>query len=165
MPCVRGMGWERCMRDVRYAIGVGSNLGDRKAHILSASRRLEADGDVRIVSRSTLVETLPAGGPSGQGVFLNGAWVVETALGPHQLLAQFQRIEAACGRTREVRWGARTIDLDLLLADDGRVIASAVLELPHPRLLERSFVLGPLAEIAGDWWHPLAKCRISTLCP
>lgn len=154
MPCVPGTDWDQCMPDVRYAIGVGSNLGDRRANIAEAARLLEADGTVRIVSRSALHETEPAGGPAGQGAFLNGAWVVETALGPHQLLALLQRIETACGRTRAVRWGPRTIDLDLLLADDGRRVASAVLELPHPRLLERPFVLAPLREIAGDWPLP-----------
>lgn len=142
------------MADARYAIGVGSNLGDRAAAIAAAARLLESEGDVRIVARSTLIETAPAGGPAGQGAFLNGAWVVETALGPHQLLARLQRIETACGRTRAVRWGPRTLDLDLLLADDGRVVASAVLDLPHPRLRERPFVLVPLREIAGGWPLP-----------
>lgn len=151
MLCVPGTVLDHCMPDVRYAIGVGSNLGDRTAIITEAAHLLERDGDVHIVRRSTLIETVPSGGPSGQGAFLNGAWVVDTAFGPHQLLVILQRIESACGRTRTVRWGPRTIDLDLLLAEDGRLVASAVLELPHPRLLERPFVLEPLREIAGDW--------------
>jgi 2-amino-4-hydroxy-6-hydroxymethyldihydropteridine diphosphokinase len=141
-------------RGPRYAIGVGANLGDRAATIADAARRLAATGDVRLVAQATLIETAPVGGPGGQGGYLNGAWVVETALGPHQLLAVLQRLETACGRTRAVRWGPRTLDLDLLLADDGRVVASGVLQLPHPRLLERPFVLVPLAEIAGGWPLP-----------
>ena len=161
MPCAPGTDSGHCMPDVRYAIGVGSNLGDRAATIAEAARLLERDGDVRIVKHSALIETKPVGGPTDQGAFLNGAWVVETAFGPHQLLALLQRIETACGRTRAVRWGPRTIDLDLLLADDGRVVASGVLELPHPRLLERLFVLGPLREIAGDWPLPETRTTIA----
>ncbi len=135
----------------RYAIGVGSNLGDRQATIAQAADRLNGSGVGRVVARSTFIETAPVGGPGGQGAYLNGVWMVASEFGPHQLLAELQRIETACGRVRTVRWGPRTIDLDLLLRDDGVVVSSAVLTLPHPRIQERPFVLAPLLEVAASW--------------
>ena len=87
----------------------------------------------------------------GQGAFLNGVWIISSDFGPHQMLAELQRIETLCGRVRTVRWGARTLDLDLLLRDDGLVITSTVLTLPHPRIQERPFVLIPLLQLASSW--------------
>lgn len=139
----------------RYAVGVGSNLGDRRAHVEQGARLLDAGGVGRVIARSDLIETEPIGGPDGQGAFLNGVWIVACDSGPHQLLAELQRIETACGRVRTVRWGPRTLDLDLLLRDDGLVVTSGVLTLPHPRLHERLFVLSPLSQVAADW--PFAK--------
>lgn len=135
----------------RYAVGVGSNLGDRWAIITEAGARLNARGIARLVAASDLIETTPVGGPDGQGAFLNGVWIVASDFGPHQVLAELQRIETACGRVRTVRWGPRTLDLDLLLRDDGLVISSAVLTLPHPRIAERPFVLIPLLQVAPGW--------------
>ena len=136
-----------------YTIGVGSNLGDRVGTIAAAARLLAADGMVRVVARSALHETAPVGGPL-QPAFLNAAWVVATALGPHQLLHRLQAVESACGRSRTVHWGPRTLDLDLLLRADGLALATPGLVLPHPRLEQRVFVLRPLAEIAADWPVP-----------
>ncbi|HEX3134116.1 MAG TPA: 2-amino-4-hydroxy-6-hydroxymethyldihydropteridine diphosphokinase [Planctomycetota bacterium] len=138
----------------RYAVGVGSNLGDRRAHLTQAATLLDAGGVARVISQSDLIETAPVGGPGGQGAYLNGVWIIASTFGAHQLLAEVQRIESACGRVRTVRWGPRTIDLDLLLRDDGLVVSSAVLEMPHPRLAERLFVLQPLAQVAGAWPVP-----------
>jgi 2-amino-4-hydroxy-6-hydroxymethyldihydropteridine diphosphokinase len=135
----------------RYAVGVGSNRGEREWTIAEAERLLAESSLARVIGRSSLVTTQPVGGPLGQGAFLNAAWIVESGLGPHQLLALLQRIETALGRTREIRWGARTLDRDLLLRADGLVVATPVLSLPHPRLRERRFVLAPLAEVAPDW--------------
>jgi len=135
----------------RYAIGVGSNLGDRRAHIQRARELFDAGGLGRVVVSSDLIETAPVGGPRGQGAFLNGVWIFASGFGPHQLLAELQRIEAVCGRVRTIHWGPRTLDLDLLLRDDGLVVSSAVLTLPHPRIAERPFVLIPLAQVASDW--------------
>jgi 2-amino-4-hydroxy-6-hydroxymethyldihydropteridine diphosphokinase len=135
----------------RYAVGVGSNLGDRRESIATGRSLLDAGGVVRVVATSDLIETAPIGGPAGQGAFLNGVWIVSSTFGPHQVLAELQRIEAACGRVRTVHWGPRTLDLDLLLRDDGVVVASPVLTLPHPRIVERPFVLIPLRQVAADW--------------
>ncbi len=135
----------------RYAVGVGSNLGDRRTHLDQGATFLNASGLGRVVARSTLIETAPVGGPDGQGAFLNGVWIVASDFGPHQLLAELQRIETLCGRVRTVRWGPRTLDLDLLLRDDGVLVSSAVLTLPHPRIRERPFVLIPLSQVASTW--------------
>jgi 2-amino-4-hydroxy-6-hydroxymethyldihydropteridine diphosphokinase len=146
---------------MRYAIGVGGNLGDVPATAARARGLLHAEG-VTVAAEAPWLTTEPVGGPA-QPRFQNTAWIVATALGPHQLLAILQRTETACGRVRTVRWGPRTLDLDLLLAEDGTIVRSAVLELPHPRLHERLFVLTPLAAIAADWQHPILGCRIGSL--
>src|SRR5688572_24361388 len=155
MRYVRATGMGRFMPEPwRYAVGVGSNLGDRRAHLEQGVALLDAGGIGRVIARSDLIETAPVGGPDGQGAFLNGVWVIASGFGPHQVLAELQRIETLCGRVRTVRWGPRTLDLDLLLRDDGVVINSGVLTLPHPRLAERIFVLQPLAQVAGTWPVP-----------
>ena len=135
-------------------IALGSNLGDRRAHIRQALEALGRERGLRVVRVSTLHETAAAGGPAGQGPYLNGAAQLETLLEPVALLRRMHAVEAALGRVRSERWGPRTIDLDLLLYED-RVIDTPELTLPHPRLHERPFVLAPLAEIAGDVRHPV----------
>jgi len=132
---------------MRYAIGVGSNLGNRQANIAAAADLL-TDG-IALIASSTLHETAPIGGPEGQGLFCNAVWIVATDLGPHQLLHRLQRIETALGRVRTVRWGPRTLDLDLLLRADGLQINNPVLTLPHPLWQQRGFVRTPLAEVWG----------------
>ncbi len=147
----------------RYAVGVGGNLGNVPATLARAADLLTADGMVTISARAPLIETAAVGGPAQQPAFSNGAWLVSTRLGPHQLLHRLQNIESACGRVRTVRWGPRTCDLDLLLREDGLIVASPVLTVPHPRLCERAFVLEPLAAIAGAWRHPLAHATVAEL--
>ena len=135
-------------------IAMGSNLGDRRSWIGRALDALGREADLRVVRISTLHETDAVGGPRGQGPYLNGAARLETRLEPADLLRRMQAVEAALGRERAERWGPRTIDLDLLLYED-RVIDTPELTLPHPRLHERTFVLEPLVEIAGDVHHPV----------
>jgi 2-amino-4-hydroxy-6-hydroxymethyldihydropteridine diphosphokinase len=94
------------------------------------------------------------GGPAGQGDFLNGAAIIETSLGPHAVLQVLRRLEFLAGRLRHVVNGPRTLDLDLILADNQAVVGSSVLTMPHPRLIERDFVLKPLADIAAAWLIP-----------
>jgi 2-amino-4-hydroxy-6-hydroxymethyldihydropteridine diphosphokinase len=142
---------------MRAAIGVGSNRGDRAAAIACGRMALMADGLVRVVAAAPLITTAPVGGPRGQEPYANGAWIVETGLGPHGLLLRLLAAETAAGRVRTVRDGPRTLDLDLLLIDDGRTVATPVLTVPHPRLHLRAFALVPLAAIAGGWRHPLGR--------
>ena len=134
---------------MRFAIGLGGNLGDVPATAARARVLHAADGVV-VEAEATWLTTAPVGGPP-QPPVRNSAWIVVTGYGPHGLLAALQRAESACGRVREVHWGPRTLDLDLLLAEDGATVASPVLTLPHPRLHQRAFVLDPLAAIAPDW--------------
>ncbi len=134
-------------------VGLGSNLGDRATTLAAAVDRLRATVGVRVTAVSSLLENPAVGGPDGSPPFVNAAAELRTTLPPHELLAALQRIEAAMGRVRRVRWGPRTLDLDLLLYGD-RVIASADLTVPHPLMHAREFVLVPLAEIAPAAVHP-----------
>ncbi len=134
-------------------IGLGSNLGDRKAYLGWGVERLGRLPGTQLVQTSRWIETVPVGGPP-QGMFLNGAAQLETKLEPQQLLHQLQELEQTLGRpTAHSPWGPRVIDLDILSYDD-LVLEEPGLILPHPRLHERSFVLIPLSEIAPDWKHP-----------
>jgi len=130
-------------------VSLGSNLGDRDAHLGRAVAALDATPGVTVERCSRRHETRPAGGPAGQGAFLNAVVQLATTLDPHSLLRRLLEIEDQAGRVRTVRWGARPLDLDLLLFGT-RVIESADLTVPHPRLPFRRFVLAPLAEIAPD---------------
>jgi 2-amino-4-hydroxy-6-hydroxymethyldihydropteridine diphosphokinase len=137
----------------RCLIALGSNSGDRAWHLEEALRRLALDPRIHVERRSAWRETSPIGGPAGQNLFLNGAAVVETPLAPHDLLRELNEVEFQLGRRRDVRWDARTIDLDLLLYKDV-VLSDPALTLPHPRMAFRRFVLESAAEIAGEMRHP-----------
>lgn len=137
----------------RCLISLGANVGNRPQAIEGALRELAGYREVRVLCSSRLRETLPVGGPSGQAAFLNAAALLETSLGPAELLALLLRIEAESGRKRDVRWGPRPLDLDMLLFDDA-VLTGPSLLLPHPRMAWRRFVLEPAAEIAPDMMHP-----------
>jgi 2-amino-4-hydroxy-6-hydroxymethyldihydropteridine diphosphokinase len=133
-------------------LGLGSNVGDREAHLREAVEHLESD-QVRVLHRSSLYETAPQE-MLDQPWFLNAVVQVETTLFPLQLLARVRQIERDMGRRRVTPKGPRNIDIDILFY--GRVvIATAELEVPHPRIAQRRFVLDPLAEIAPDFRHPL----------
>ena len=130
----------------RFAIGLGSNVGSRLDHLRSAVEQLRRSGDVDPIS--SLYESAPVGGPD-QGPFLNAVVLLETQLEPHALLDRLLEIEADAGRVRKVRWGPRTLDLDILLSD-GDPVSDESLEVPHPRAAEREFVLRPLVEVWPD---------------
>jgi 2-amino-4-hydroxy-6-hydroxymethyldihydropteridine diphosphokinase len=134
---------------VRAYVGVGANLGDRRATIERAVELLRAAPGIEVLAVSSLRETDPVGFEE-QPRFLNGAVELETALGPRELLDLLLGVERALGRTREgPRFGPRTIDLDLLVYGDERVDEPG-LTVPHPRLHERRFALEPLAELAPE---------------
>jgi dihydroneopterin aldolase/2-amino-4-hydroxy-6-hydroxymethyldihydropteridine diphosphokinase len=132
----------------RAIVALGSNLGDREGYLAFALDRL---GD--IVARSQVFETDPVGGPDAQGAYLNMVAIVDTSLDPFAFVRRCQRIEAEALRQRTVRWGPRTLDVDVLFYDDVE-IHSPELTIPHPRFAERRFVLAPLAEVAPERCPP-----------
>jgi 2-amino-4-hydroxy-6-hydroxymethyldihydropteridine diphosphokinase len=134
-------------------IGLGSNLGERRKTLDEAAARLAEHPQIRVTAVSAWRETAPAGGPTDQPAFLNGAAMLETSLEPEPLLGVLQQVEADLGRRRNEHWGPRTLDLDLLLFDQRR-LATPTLEVPHPRMAWRRFVLEPAAEVAGNMLHP-----------
>jgi len=128
-------------------IAVGSNLGDRAHYIKTALRKIRQIPQTRLLKVSSLIETLPEGGPAGQGPYLNGVFEIETELFPYHLLGALQKIEHELGRVRTCLNAPRPIDLDILTYGDA-VIKEEALCIPHPRMLTRRFVLEPLEEIS-----------------
>jgi 2-amino-4-hydroxy-6-hydroxymethyldihydropteridine diphosphokinase len=126
-------------------LGIGSNLQDRRRHIKLAIQKLKKLKDTKVIKVSRLYETNPVGGPAGQGKFLNAALKIKTALPPLNLLKSIQRIEQELGRIKTLRYGPRTIDLDILFYGK-RVIRRRELKIPHPRVFQRQFVMRPLLE-------------------
>jgi 2-amino-4-hydroxy-6-hydroxymethyldihydropteridine diphosphokinase len=150
-------------RAVRAYVGLGSNLGEREAHVEAALEALRATPGISLLETSGLYETAPVGGPPGQGPYLNAVVALGTTLEPRALLARLLEIEHAEGRRRSgVRGAPRELDLDLLLYDD-RCIDEADLVVPHPRLHERGFVLEPLRDVAPDLVHPLLGETVKVL--
>jgi 2-amino-4-hydroxy-6-hydroxymethyldihydropteridine diphosphokinase len=132
---------------VRAFLALGSNLGDRRAHIQAA-----VDALPDVVAVSPIYETDPVGGPSGQGPYLNAVVELDTELSPRELLDWCHRLEEAAGRVRTERWGPRTLDVDVLLVGD-LTVDEPDLVVPHPRMWEREFVLRPLADLAPELVH------------
>jgi 2-amino-4-hydroxy-6-hydroxymethyldihydropteridine diphosphokinase len=143
-------------------VALGSNLGDREAHLAAAIAELRARPGVRVTAVSKLYETAPVG-PPPQGPYLNAALRLSTQLAPRALLACLLAIEAARGRQRSAaRWSARTLDLDLLFYGD-LILDEPGLCIPHPHLHERAFVLVPLCELAPRLLHPLLGKTVEEL--
>lgn len=129
-------------------LGLGSNLGDRAANVEAALAQIAIEPGIRVLARSHLYLT-PPWGDEDQDAFLNAAAILETTLEPLDLLARCLAVETRLGRIRKAdrRWGPRIIDIDII-DYDGLSFEAETLHLPHPRVLERAFVLKPLAEIA-----------------
>lgn len=144
----------------RIAIALGSNLGDREAHLAFGLSALP--GFITHLRQSTWRDTAPLGVPGEQPRYLNGVVVGETSLSPREVLDRLQAIEAAAGRTRPVPMAPRTLDLDLILHGD-KTIEEPGLTVPHPRFRERLFVLEPLAEVAPDWIDPVTGRPVTEL--
>lgn len=138
-------------------ISIGSNIGDRLHHLTEAVRELHSHEKVEVTKVSSIYETAPVG-YTDQADFLNLAICVKTSLNPYELLAACQAIENGLGRVREVRWGPRTVDLDILLYNNDNIEAENLI-VPHPRMGERAFVLVPLLEIAPAIGHPVTGIR------
>lgn len=143
------------------AIGLGSNLGDSRAILTGAIDRLRSYLQIDLIAVSSWYLTAPVGPP--QPDYLNGCATIETSLDALAVLSVLQEIESEFGRVRQERWGARTLDLDLLLYDN-LIIDLPTLQVPHPLMLERAFVMEPLAEIAPDQVEPRSGQSIATLC-
>lgn len=143
-------------------IGCGANEGARREQLNQAIDMLRFMPGVRLVDVSQFLETLPVGGPPGQSPYLNAACLIETTFKPAEVLDMLLAVENTLHRSRETRWGPRTIDLDLLLYDDC-VLKTECLQVPHPRMTTRRFVLEPAAAIAADLKHPVAGCTIREL--
>ena len=143
-------------------LGLGSNLGDRLTYLQDAVNALDADPRVRIDDVSSVYETEPVGGPE-QGPFLNIVVRAATTHTPAALLRACNAVEAALGRVRGERWGPRTVDVDVLLYADGRVVDTTDLQVPHPRLAERAFALIPLMEVAPGQAFPDGRSVSSVL--
>ncbi len=143
------------------AIGLGSNLGDSQSILTGAIDRLRSHAQIEVIAVSRWYLTAPVGPP--QPEYLNSCAMIQTSLIPLDLLNVLHSIESEFGRIRQEVWGARTLDLDLLLCDD-LIIDLPTLQVPHPRMLDRAFVLVPLSEIAPDIIEPKSGRSIITLC-
>lgn len=139
----------------RAYVAVGSNLGDRESYVAQAVQALREHPLVEVKKVSSMIETKAYGGVE-QGDFLNGAMEIETLLGPWELLEALHEIENRAGRERTLRWGPRTLDLDILLYDKV-CLETEDLVIPHPDMENREFVLRPLAEIAPWLRHPVSR--------
>ena len=142
-------------------IGIGSNLESPTENCLKAVQRLNAHADLNVVARSSLYQSEPFG-ITDQDWFVNSVAQITTFLSPEELLRACLSIEQAMGRTRTKKWGPRIIDLDILFYDD-LILKQEELEIPHPGIAERSFVLAPMNEIAPEFIHSKLKKSIQAL--
>ena len=138
---------------MRAFLALGSNLGEREELLRDAVASIPD-----LVAVSPVYETDPVGGPGGQGAFLNAVVELDTERSPRELLELCQRLEADAQRVRKERWGPRTLDVDVLLVGE-LTVDEPDLEVPHPRMWERRFVLAPLADLAPDVVPPDVLAR------
>ncbi|MFC6670723.1 2-amino-4-hydroxy-6-hydroxymethyldihydropteridine diphosphokinase [Marinobacterium aestuariivivens] len=150
---------------IRCYIGLGSNLDNPRGHVERALQQLADLPDTRLFGHSSLYRSDPVG-PPGQPDYVNAVAGLDTTLEAHALLDELQALEQRHQRVRQERWGPRTLDLDLLLYGDKR-IDSARLQVPHPYLCQRNFVLWPLAELAPELHLPDGQALSAKLdlCP
>lgn len=140
-------------------MSIGSNIGNRSEHLQDAIQALHTHSQVTVVATSSIYETAPVG-YTDQADFLNVVIHIQTELTPNELLAVCQKIEQEQGRVRDIRWGPRTVDLDILLYNQDQIETEDLI-VPHPRMHERAFVLIPLLEIAPTAVHPVTGLRYS----
>lgn len=148
----------RLVRKWHYAyIAVGSNLGDKRENIKLAIEKIHSSGHSRVELQSTLIETDPVG-YTDQDTFINGVFLMKTLLSPIKLIRYLLSLESELKRERLIKWGPRTIDLDVIYYDDC-ITSQDEIVIPHPRMHERLFVLEPLNEIAPYVMHPILQQR------
>lgn len=142
-------------------LGLGSNMGDKRANLDKALERLAEDAQSQLLAVSDYIETEPVGEVE-QDNFLNGAVLLRTLKTPEEIMEQIHGIETELKRERTVHWGPRTIDVDILLYDR-EIIIQDNLTIPHPQMCDRGFVLEPLYQIAPDWIHPVHNKTVREL--
>lgn len=142
-------------------LSLGTNMGDKKKNLLEAAEKIGNLENTKITAQSTIIETEPFG-YTEQDMFLNSCLEIKTLFTPQELLKELLGIELQMGRVREIKWGPRIIDIDILFFDD-EIIGEVDLAVPHPWICERMFVLEPLSEIAPNFVHPLEKKTVGTL--
>lgn len=145
----------------RIYLSLGSNMGEKRENLLEAIKRIGELKDTTVTKKSTILETEPFGYIE-QDNFLNACLEVKTLMTAQEFLSSILKIELEMGRVREIKWGPRIIDIDILFYDN-EVIGEDNLAVPHPWICEREFVLDPLAEIAPNYIHPLERKSISML--
>lgn len=145
---------------IRAAIALGSNLGHSSQILANAITVIDQSPGIQVTLRSHFYKTAPVGPP--QPDYINACIAVETCLSARELLKRLLLIEHQFGRVRKERWGARSLDLDLIFYGD-RIITAPNLSVPHPRLHERAFVLIPLMDIAPEWQHPALKKTVQQM--
>ena len=143
-------------------LAFGSNLGNRHKMLDDAWHILGQMENIETVRLSPFYETEAVGGPVNQPNYINAAGIIQTVIPPEELLATLQKVESDFGRIRAERWGARTLDIDILLYES-RVVELPWLTIPHVEMLRRRFVLEPAKDVAADWVHPLVKKTIGEL--
>ncbi len=145
----------------RVYLSLGSSEGDRKNYLDTAIKMLDSTRGVTVKKVSSYIETEPYGG-AAKNAFLNCAVEIKTILTPRQLLEEIHRIESACGRVRTVRWGDRTLDIDIIFFGR-KIVEEEGLQIPHPEYFKRKFVLKPLSEIAPDFVCPVLHKKVKDL--
>lgn len=142
-------------------LSIGSNMGDKEAYLNNAVDSLYDDGNCRVNVVSNYIETEPYG-PVEQDNFLNGCLEIETLYSPKELLKKVNQIEAEAGRIRDIHWGPRTLDIDIIFYED-EIVDEPDLKIPHVEMHKRLFVLEPLKQIAPYWKHPILNQTVSQI--
>ncbi len=143
-------------------LSIGSNKFNMKKNLRTAIKYMRLNRSVMVMRGSRFYRTKPVGGPGGQRNYLNGAVLVRTSLTPREVLDMVQEIEEEMGRVRTEHWGPRIIDVDILLYGE-HIVREDDLEIPHPRMHKRRFVLQPAREIAPKMMHPIKRVTIAQL--